>query len=89
MKANDRLATILRYLNQDEQWQKYEIEQGKHIIRVYDLSTEIVRLDATTASNYTEPIDRSIFQLGHSKDHRPDLAQVKIMLVTTDPLAIL
>lgn len=24
--------------------------------------------------------------MGHSKDHRPDLAQVKIMLATLDPL---
>jgi len=28
-----------------------------------------------------------LFQWGHSKDHRPDLAQVKIMLSTLDPLA--
>jgi len=84
--ADDSAAAILRYLNQDEQWQKYESEQGKHIIKVYELSTEIVRLDATTASSYTEPTDGSIFQLGHSKDHRPDLAQVKIMLATLDPL---
>jgi len=86
--ADDRLATLLRYLNQDEQWQKYEIEQGKHLIRVYDLPTEIVRLDATTASSHIEPQEGSIFQLGHSKDHRPDLAQVKIMLATLDPLGI-
>jgi hypothetical protein len=26
--TDDRLAAILRYLNQDEQWQKYEGEQG-------------------------------------------------------------
>jgi hypothetical protein len=31
---DDRLATILRYLNKNEPWQKYEQEQGKHIIRV-------------------------------------------------------
>jgi transposase len=88
--ADDRLAAmaILRYLNQDEQWQKYEIEQGKHTIRVYDLSTEIVRLDATTASSYTEPKQKSIFQLGHSKDKRPDLAQVKIRLATLDPFGL-
>ena len=76
------------YLNPDEQWQKYESEQGKHIIRVYDLSTEIVRLDATTASSYTEPKEGNLFQLGHSKDHRPDLAQVKIMLAALDPLGL-
>lgn len=86
--SNDRLAAILRYLNQDESWQKYEQGQGKHLIRAYDLSTEIVRLDATTASSYIEPSDGSIFQLGHSKDHRPDLAQVKIMLASLDPLGL-
>jgi transposase len=86
--SDDRLATVLRYLSQDEQWQKYEVEQGKYIIRVYALSTEIVRLDATTASSYIEPTDGSLFQLGHSKDKRPDLAQVKIMLATLDPLGL-
>jgi len=32
--TDDRLATILRYHRSDEPWQKYEQEQGKHIIRV-------------------------------------------------------
>nr|WP_247650204.1 hypothetical protein [Cylindrospermopsis raciborskii] len=30
----------------------------------------------------------ALFQWGHSKDHRPDLAQVKIMLSTLDPLGM-
>jgi transposase len=86
--SDDRLAAILRYLNQDESWQEYERDQGKHLIRVYDLSTHIVRLDATTASSFQEPSEGGIFQLGHSKDHRPDLAQVKIMLASLDPLCL-
>jgi transposase len=86
--SDDRLATILRYLNQDESWQEYERDQGKHLIRAYSLPTEIVRLDATTASSHTEPSENSLFQLGHSKDHRPDLAQVKIMLASLDPLGL-
>lgn len=85
---DDRLATILRYLNQEESWQEYEQDQGKHIIRVYSLPTDIVRLDATTASSHIEPTVGSIFQLGHSKNHRPDLAQVKIMLACLDPLGL-
>lgn len=85
---DDRLATILRYLSQDEPWQEYEQEQGKHIIRVYSLPTDIVRLDGTTASSHIEPTIGSIFQKGHSKDHRPDLAQVKIMLASLDPLGL-
>jgi transposase len=60
----------------------------KHLIRAYDLSTDLVRLDATTASSYTKPTLNSIFQLGHSKDHRPDLAQIKIMLASLDPLGL-
>ena len=75
--SDDRLAIILRYLNHDESWQQYEQEQGKNLIRAYDLSTDIVRLDATTASSHRA--EGGIFQLGHSKDHRPDLAQLKIM----------
>jgi transposase len=84
--SDDRLAIILRYLNQDESWQKYEIDQGKHILRVYDLSTDRVRLDGTTASCYIEATESGLFQLGLSHDHRPDLAQVKIMLASLDPL---
>ena len=86
--SDDRLAAIVRYLSQDESWQGYEQAQGKQLIRVYKLSTDIVRLDATTASSYIEPTEGSIFQLGHSKDHRPDLAQVKIMLASLDPLGL-
>lgn len=86
--SDDRLAAILRYLNQDESWQEYERDQGKHLIRAYSLPTEIVRLDATTASSHIEPSENSLFQLGHSKDYRPDLAQVKIMLASLDPLGL-
>lgn len=65
---------------------EYEQEQGKHIIRVYPLPTDIVRLDGTTASSHIEPTSVRIFQKGLSYDHRPDLAQVKIMLASLDPL---
>jgi transposase len=32
--------------------------------------------------------DHGLFQFGHSKDHRPDLAQVKVMLAALDPLGM-
>lgn len=86
--SDDRLAAILRYLNQDESWQEYEPDQGKLLLRVYDLSTDIVRFDTTTANSFKEPSFGGLFQLGHSKDHRPDLAQVKIMLASLDPLGL-
>jgi hypothetical protein len=62
--SDDRLAAIVRYLSQDESWQGDEQAQGKQLIRVYELSTDIVRLDATTVSSYIEPTEGGIFQLG-------------------------
>ena len=48
-----------------------------------------VRVDGTTASGYGEVTEDGLFQFGHSKDHRPDLPQVKVMLATLDPLGML
>lgn len=86
--ADDRLSAILRCLNEDKTWETYEQEQGKHLIRVYELPDDRVRLDTTTASTYQAPSLDGLFQRGHSKDHRPDLAQVKIMLASLDPLGL-
>lgn len=80
--ADDRLSAILRRLNEDNTWENYEQDQGKHLIGVYELPSDRVRLDTTTASTYQTPTLNGLFQLGHSKDHRPDLAQVKIMLAS-------
>lgn len=47
-----------------------------------------MRVDSTTASGYWEVTEDGLFQFGHSKDHRPDLPQVKVMLATLDPLGM-
>ena len=47
-----------------------------------------MKLDATTASSHIELRYGSLFQLGLSFDYRPDLAQVKIMLASLDPLGL-
>ncbi len=86
--TDDRLAAVLRYLNEDSSWASYERAQGHHLLRVYDLPGERVRLDSTTASTYQEATPEGLFQQGHSKDHRPDLAQVKVMLASLDPLGL-
>src|SRR5256886_10568146 len=46
----------------------------------------MVRIDTTTAAAYVTP--EGLFQLGHSKDHRPDLPQVKIAMAVLDPLGL-
>jgi transposase len=86
--SDDRLASVLDYLSDDEQWQTFEQELGQHLIRVYDLHPKRVRVDSTTISGYVHPSPDGLFQFGHSKDHRPDLPQVKVKLSALDPLGL-
>ena len=86
--TDDRLEALLRYLNCDESWDSFEEELGSSILQVYKIQPERVRLDSTTASSHCGVNRSGLFRLGHSKDHRPDLAQLKIMLSTLDPLGM-
>jgi transposase len=52
---------------------------------VYELPLERVRLDSTTTCGYHTITPDGLMQLGHSKDHRPDLPQLKIMAAAADP----
>src|SRR5262249_32118892 len=45
---------------------------------------ERIHLDATTSFGY-HAIDDGLMQLGHSKDHRPDLPQIKLMAAAAEP----
>jgi transposase len=62
--------------------------QGLSLIRVYDLGTERVRIDSTTAIGYGVVSEEGLFQFGHSKDHRPDLPQLKVNVAALDPLGL-
>ena len=86
--SDDRLEDILRALSDDERWQSFEAALNQHVLRVYDLNPQRVRLDSTSASGYWRVTEEGLFQLGHSKDHRPDLPQVKVMLSALDPLGM-
>lgn len=83
--ADDRLADVLRWLSDDQCWAAIEEQLGPRLIRVYDLKRNLVRLDSTTAAVYHDTEGNTLFRHGHSKDHRPDLAQFKVMLATLDP----
>src|SRR5919197_1157145 len=86
--SDDRLAAVLRALSDDERWGPFEGALTQHLLRVYDLQPERVRVDSTTASGYWAVTEDGLFQFGHSKDHRPDLPQVKVMLSALDPLGL-
>jgi transposase len=84
--SDDRLATTLDYLSVAERWATFEQALNQSVLRVYDLHGRVVRIDTTTAGAYVTP--DGLFQLGHSKDHRPDLPQVKIAMAVLDPLGL-
>jgi len=86
--TDDRLADVLKWLSKDEVWEEVENRLGQHLIRVYDLGQEPIRLDSTTATVYHNTEDNILFRYGHSKDHRPDLPQFKVMLSTLDPMGM-
>ena len=53
--TDDRLADVLRDLSVDEAWHAIEQQTGQQLIRVYDLPTQCVRLDATVATVAHDP----------------------------------
>lgn len=86
--SDDRLAAVLDYLSQDQAWSAYERALNGRTLRVYELQPERVRVDSTTAKGYVEVDAEGLFQFGHSKDHRPDLPQIKINISVLDPLGV-
>ena len=86
--TDDRLDIVLRRLSDDARWAQFESRLNQHTVRVYDLSTERIHVDSTTASAYASVSEGGLFQFGHSKDYRPDLPQVKVMQAVLDPLGM-
>ena len=86
--SDDRLARVLQALSDDARWSPFESALTQQLVRVYALRPERVRLDSTTARGSWAVTPEGIFQFGHSKDHRPDLPQVKVMMSTLDPLGL-
>jgi transposase len=87
---DDRLADMLDALQDPTAWAAWEQELNAFLVRVYDLPTTTVRVDTTTVSTYAtwDETDGGLFQFGHSKDHRPDLAQIKVPIAALDPLGM-
>lgn len=84
--TDDRLADVLEALSDDETWETIQTDINRQTITVFELPTDLVRLDATTITVDTDP--RGLLKIGHSKDHRPDAPQVKLMMASLDPLAM-
>ena len=79
--TDDRLARVVEeFGKQAEACQKIEQKLGQHLIRAYELPTEVGRVDPTSYSVHHEQIESetdSLLRYGHSKDQRPDLLQYR------------
>jgi transposase len=86
--TDDRLEIVLRRLSDDIRWAQFESTLNQQTVRVYALPTERMYIDSTSASAYASVTEEGLFQFGHSKEHRPDLPQVKVMQAVLDPLGM-
>src|SRR3954468_5675532 len=84
--SDDRLGIFLNHLAAAD-WDDLEGDLFYSCFDVYELPTGVFRVDATTSCGYHTIEPDGIMQLGHSKDHRPALPQLKIMAAVTQPLA--
>src|SRR5215207_8343765 len=85
---DDRLADWLTRLGRGDAFAALERDLNQHTVRVYQLPTDLVRLDATTANSYADVLsERGLLQFGHSKDD-PDRPQFKIAAAVLDPLGL-
>jgi transposase len=82
--SDDRLGILLRRL-QDANWQELETDLWTASCEVYEIPVEQCRLDSTTSYGYHTIEPDGLFQYGHSKDHRPDLPQLKLMAAAALP----
>lgn len=90
--SDDRLARVVEELGlQPLACNQIEEKIGKHLIRAYELPTEVARADTSSFSVHhqqAESESESLLRYGHSKDKRPDLLQYRQMLATLDPAGI-
>ena len=85
--SDDRLSIALKHLSKEEKWQGIEQNLNRRTVKIYRLEAETMRMDATTISGEHLVSEKGLFQFGYSKDD-PELAQVKLMMATMDPLGI-
>jgi transposase len=84
--SDDRLTLVLKRLSDRMVWPELEADLWHTQCDVYAVPpVRRVRLDATTSYGYHAAEDDGLMQLGHSKDHRPDLPQFKLMAAAAEP----
>jgi transposase len=85
---DDRLADWLDRLGTGDSFSLLERDLNQSTVRVYQLGTDLVRIDTTTANSYADVLsEQGLLQFGHSKDD-PSRPQLKIAQAVLDPLGL-
>jgi transposase len=83
--SDDRMGGLLRRLSDDKSWEAIEEDLWAATVAVYALELTGIRLDSTTSYGYHAVTEEGVMQFGPSKDHRPDLPQLKRMAAAAEP----
>ena len=90
--TDDRLGRVVEELGkQSEARQEIEVKLGRHLIRAYELPTQVARADTSSFSvnhQQGETPEENLLRYGYSKDFRPDLLQYRQLLATLDPMGM-
>jgi transposase len=85
--TDDRLAMCLRDLSPKATWHAIEEQLGQRLIRVYDLKTGAIRLDATVGTVHHGLENSVLFQVGKAKNGNYETL-FKTMLTSLDPFGL-
>jgi len=83
--SDDRLGGVLYRLSEDATWDAIERSLWTATVTVYECTLAGMRLESTTSYGYHRVTDEGVMQRGQSKDHRPDLPQLKVMAAAAEP----
>jgi len=83
--TDDRLGNLLHRFSDTAKWEALETAVWQASAQVYALETTQVRMDSTSTYGYHQVTEDGVMQYGYSKDHRPDLPQLKLMAALGEP----
>lgn len=83
--TDDRLAILLRRFSVASAWAAIEAALWQQTLCVYEVGLTGVRLDGTTTYGFHALTPDSLMQVGHSKDHHPELGQLRLMAACAQP----
>lgn len=83
--SDDRLCNLLDKFADTTAWESFEANLWKNTVEIYEVPKNVIRFDGTSVCGYHDITEEGLMQFGKSKDHRPDLPQLKIMAASIDP----